>query len=78
MREDVFKSYVRKIKPIIDDCVVSLKVAESDPKKYEVYKMYQPCNRGVQVAYDIEKVKQHEADLREIFMEFPRGKVLSQ
>lgn len=77
MRDDVYKSYFRKLKPIIDDCVVSAKEAKSNLEKYEIYKMYQRCNAGIQVGYDREKVKRHEEELREIFKEIPRGKLLS-
>lgn len=77
MRDDAFRAYFKKLKPIIDDCVVSAKVAQSDPEKYELYKMCQRCNAGVQVGYDREKVKKHAETLREIFTEIPRGKLLS-
>ena len=56
MKDEVFIWYARKVKSVIDDCVVSAQVAQSDPDKYALYKMSQPCNKGAQVGYDREKV----------------------
>lgn len=57
IRDDVFKSYYKKLKSIINDYVVTKEVTESDPDRYKLYKMYQPQNKVVQLGYDKEKIK---------------------
>lgn len=78
MRDEEYKSFLKKITPIIKDCTVTKQIAESDPEKYGLHKMRHPYIEGFAIGYDKEKTKEHTNTLREIFTEIPRGKLLSQ
>lgn len=72
MRDEVYKSYYKKLHGIITDCVVDNSIAEKDPKKYVTYSMKHPANKGVKISYDVEKLQKHKDTLRQIFTEIPQ------
>ena len=73
MRDQAYKSFFRKFKPIIDDCIVKTEVTEKNPEQYTIYEMRYRHNIGMKVAYDNQKLKKHVNTLREICSEIPQS-----
>jgi len=78
MRDDVYKSFLKQMNGIIEDCCVDNAVAEKDPKRYTTYQMKMPANKGIKLSYDNEKVKKHIDTLRKICSEVPQTPIAHQ